>query len=188
MSGNFYVSPETSSSGSKNSPPVNLPPVNLPPVNLKPTLNESLMNTRSNRKVAAPKGVFTKNNRGYVFKSREWGKPPFFKNAKSSSMLERGWIKLKGPIQPGTVGLYTSKDGPENEVTVVNGTMMEIGDYLGTMYTFETKSGVIFKSGDDDRHEEWDFYYPTTAKKFVPRGKGGKGGKRNKTRKMRRKA
>jgi len=174
MSNNLYISPATSLPGSENALAVNV----------KPTLNEKLINTKSNRKKGFPNGIFSKKNRRNLLVSREWGKPPFFTNAKPTSMLERGWIKSRGYIQPNKIGLYTLKDGPEFEVKVIKAVDTEFGDYIGMMYTFQGKSGEIFKAGDNNRNEVWDFYYPTNATPFVPR----KGGTKRKTRKMRRKA
>lgn len=174
MSNTLYISPEVSSAGSEN----------VLPVNLKPTLNKNLINMKSNRQEGFPNGTFSKRNTRTTLNSRTWGKPPFFTNAKPASMLERGWIKSRGYIRSNKPGLYTVKDGPEFEVKVLDAVDTDFGRYHGMMYTFETKSGETFKSGDNTRNEEWDFYYPTKAVPFSPR----KGGTKRKNRKLRRKA
>lgn len=170
----LYISPATSLAGSEN----------LSAVNLKPTLNEKYMNNKLNQKVIFPNGIFrTRNNRGSAQPSRYLGETPFFRNAKPTSMLEKGWIKTKKNLPQNVSGLYTVKDGPEIQVTVVDFLEKE-PPKRGRVYRFVTNDGMIISANDDNRSEEWDFYYATPPKAFVPR----KGGRKTKRRLTRRKA
>jgi hypothetical protein len=167
MPGNLYVSPETSSAGSENIP-----------VNLKPEINLRLVeqNGRRGRRV-----VFNGNSRTPI-SSKGWGNAPFFTNAKPARMLERGWVRAIDKLTPGEKGLYTEKDGPESEVEVVE----VINNKKLHSYTLKNKAGNLFNANNSDRFEEWDFYYPTAPKPFIPRRGGTR--RKSKSRKTRRKA
>jgi hypothetical protein len=170
MSGNFYVSPESSSAGSEH----------LSPVNLKPILNEKLLNIASNRR-GFPNGIFSKRNNRNTLNSKQWGNTPFFTNAKPTSMLERGLLRSRGKLKSGQKGLLTQKDGPEFKVEVAE-VSHKAYPKTGYIYSFIGDNNTMIKLNDNDRFEEWDFYYYTKPVPFVPK-KGGK-----KTRRLRRKA
>ena len=176
MSDNFYVSPPSSEGGLPD-------PV---PQNVKPILNKTLMKKRVYRKKIFPNGTFEKNNRN-ALPSRQLGNTPFFTNAKPASMLERGWIRSMDSLRVGQKGLYTIKDGPEIEVSVIS----RGEKYNGTakngvlQYVFLDTNGNNIDASEGDRYEEWDFYTATNPVPFVPR-KGGT--RKHKKRKTRRKA
>jgi hypothetical protein len=132
----------------------------------KPTLNENLMNQRVRRRYIFPHGTFTRRNNRNTLESRVWGNSPFFTNAKSSSMLERGWVRSTDKLETDQRGLLTQKDGPEVEVRLV----MVKPLVRGNKYKFITGDNTIIVKEDTDRFEEWDFYYRTTPKPFVARG------------------
>jgi hypothetical protein len=169
MSNSFYVSPPSSSPGNESASPVNA----------KPRLNETLLNRRSNRRPRVANGVFTRRNNRNTLESKQWGNTPFFTNAKTASMLERGWVRSRGELRVGQKGLYTVNDGPEAEVEVVE-VANKAYPRRGKIYTFEYKSELV-EADDENRYEEWDFYNATRARPFVPRRRGGR--KRNTRRK-----
>ena len=172
MSGNLYVSPPSSSPGSEN----------VLPVNLKPTMNEKLMNTKSNRRRGFPNGIFSRRNNRNTMNSRQWGNTPFFTNAKPTSMLEKGWVRSRDKLKVGEKGLLTYNDGPQFDVEVVNKKLKIFKSVPWAIYSFKNNNDEVFELDDRDRFEEWDFYTATNPVAFVPK-KGGK-----KTRRLRRKA
>ena len=163
MPGDFYVSPQTSSAGSEN----------LSPVNMKPTINEKLMNKRSNMRKKFPNGTFSRRNNRNTLNSRQWGNTPFFTNAKPASMLERGWVRSSDNLLLGQTGLLTLKDGPEFNVKIVKKQLKLIAGTARFIYSFETNDKKVIDLDSRDRHEEWDFYTATNPVPFVPR-KGGR--------------
>jgi hypothetical protein len=177
MSGNLYISPPGSEGGLPD-------PV---PQNVKPTLNKTLMKKRVYRRPVFLHGTFRKNNRN-TLESREWGNTPFFTNAKPTSMLERGWIRSRSSLKYGQKGLYTVKDGPEVEVTVVSRGQVYNGNRKNSKlyYVFLDTSGNNIHASEGDRYEEWDFYTATRPVPFVRRRGGTRKHKKRKT--MRRKA
>jgi hypothetical protein len=176
MPGNFYVSPPGSEGGLPD-------PV---PQNVKPTLNETLMNSKGAKRLIFPAGTFRPNMRTKV-KSRRWGNTPFFTNAKPASMLEKGWIRSRSSLRPGQKGLYTVKDGPEIEVTLVTRGQKYNGNARNAVlhYMFLDSNGNNIDASERDRYEEWDFYTATNPVAFVPKKGGTRKYKKRKT--MRRK-
>jgi hypothetical protein len=165
MSNNLYISPPSSEGG--------LP--DQVPTSVKPTLNEKSMNKKVYRRSVFPHGTFRKNNRN-TLESKEWGNTPFFTNAKPTSMLERGWIRSRNSLKPGQKGLYTVKDGPEVEVTVVSRGQVYNGNRRNSKlyYIFLDSNGNNINASEKDRYEEWDFYTATRPVPFVRRRGGRK--------------
>jgi hypothetical protein len=163
----LYVSPNSSSKGA-----------NSPGRNLKPEINLRLVEQNGRRGPAVIFGEVPWKTQN----SKQWGNTPFFANAKPTRMLERGWVRATDKLSPGEKGLYTAKDGPESEVEVVevinNGRMHS--------YTLQKKNGNFINANNSGRFEEWDFYYPTAPKPFIPRRGGTR--RKSKSRKTRRKA
>ena len=163
----LYFSPNSSSKGT-----------NSPGHNVKPEINLRLVEQNGRR---GPAVIFNRNSRTPI-SSKAWGNTPFFTNAKPKRMLERGWVRTANKLTPGEKGLYTAKDGPESEVEVVevinNGRMHS--------YTLQKKNGNFINANNSGRFEEWDFYYPTAPKPFIPRRGGTR--RKSKSRKTRRKA
>ena len=163
MSGNFYISPVSSSAGSENASPVNL----------KPTLNKKLMRLTSSRRKGFPNGTFSKRNNRNTLNSRQWGNTPFFTNAKAASMLEKGWVRSRDNLHIGHKGLLTQSGGPEYQVKIVKKQLKLIAGTARFIYSFETNDKKVIDLDSRDRHEEWDFYTATNPVPFVPR-KGGR--------------
>ena len=155
------------------------------PENARPEINLSLVNTNGKRVSRFPPGTFSGRN-GTTLESRQWGNTPFFTNAKPASMLERGWVRVRGQIKISQQGLFVDKDGSEEEVELVDIAYRAFPG-RGRIFTFMDKSGKTFDIGDTNRFEEWDFYSPTKPVPFTPR-KGGKKTRKSKKRKTRRKA
>ncbi len=177
----LYVSPEGSENGV------------TPKITARPKINLNIVQERRRQGFIPPKGVFENIEKRPTLESRYWGNAPFFSNAKPAAMLERGYIRSLTLIK-GQRGLLTIKDGPEMQVEVIKA-LHWVPESNNNVYTVKDLSSLdIFDLPLISRHEEWEFYIPTTAVPFVPRGARGGSKKRKikmgkKTRnKVRRKA
>uniref|UniRef100_A0A6C0DJP4 Uncharacterized protein n=1 Tax=viral metagenome TaxID=1070528 RepID=A0A6C0DJP4_9ZZZZ len=155
--------------------------------NAKPEINLSIVNTNGKRVSRFPPGTFTgRKNTNKTLESRHWGNTPFFTNAKATSMLERGWVRSRGQLKPSQRGLFVDKDGSEEEVDIMD-IKYKPFPRRGRIFTFADNSGIMFDKDENDRFEQWDFYYSTKPVPFTPR-KGGKKTRKSRKRKTRRKA
>jgi len=171
----LYVSPDSSENGG------------TPNINARPKINLELIKRTRKNGFVPPEGVFNNYEKRTTLESRRWGNAPFFTNAKPAAMLERGWIRSR-EIKRGARGLLTIKDGPELEVKVIDGLHYNLltGKGLFTVIELGSSTREPINLPLNSWHEEWDFYIPTKATPFVPRGsRGGSTRKKNKTKEKR---
>jgi len=165
----LFLTPETSQGGL------------TPQVNARPQLNESLMEQERAVGFVPPQGLFTNKYRTTLV-SRIEGELPFFANAKPASMLERGWVRPM-MVLIGDKGLLTIRDGPEILVKIMGWRLdPETNRYVYIIKNLADPRAPLFQLRGDERHEEWEFYTPTEAVPFVPRG-GSKKTRRKKAKK-----
>jgi hypothetical protein len=160
-----------------------------PIVSVRPKINLELIKKTRKNGFVPPEGVFNNYENRSTLESRRWGNAPFFTNAKPAAMLERGWMRSLSLLK-GQRGLLTIKDGPELEVKVIEGLHYNLltGKRFFTVIELGSSTREPIDLPLNSWHEEWDFYIPTKATPFVPRGSRGgsirKRNKKSKTRKM----
>jgi hypothetical protein len=152
------------------------------PGNARPQLNTSLFERVGRHGYRYPSPIANS-----VQSRPDFKEPPFFPNAKVTSMLERGWVRFTGKLLP-EKGLLKINDGYEYDVRVLQPSPDISGNYI-----FQTEEGVMHVPAKG-KYVDWDFYIKTEPVPFVPRpafptggagssGASFTGGKRKKSKK-----